>query len=95
MDRIQQIPPLVTLRTLREVAALTSPQLAERIAEHGIDVHPDSILNIERGKRGASGPLLAAFAQAYGIKSVDIWQHAKILDLATQFLNDPTSEQVA
>lgn len=95
MDRILQIPPLVTLRTLREVAGLTSPQLAERIAEHGIDVHPDSILNVERGKRGASGQLLAGFAHAYGIKFVDIWQHAKVLDLATKFLDDPTSEQVA
>lgn len=83
MSEEVRIPPLVTLRTLREVVGLTSPQLAERIAEHGFDIHPDSILNVELGRKGASGPLLAAWAKAYGAVPGDIWPKP---DLVTKVL---------
>lgn len=65
---------MVSLRSLREAHGLTSPQLAERIAEHGVPVDPDTLLNVELGHKKASRSLLTAWAGALGIKPVDIKQ---------------------
>lgn len=68
------IPPQVSLRALREAVGLDSRQLAERIKEQGIQVHPDTLLNVELGRKRASDRLLIAWARALGIKKVHIRQ---------------------
>lgn len=76
------IAPMVPLRALREARGLTTPELATRIAEFGVTVHPDSLINIELGNRGAGPELQAAWARALNIKPLDI-RHAT--DLAEIF----------
>lgn len=63
---------MVPLRALREAHRMTTPELAERIAEFGVDVHPDSLINIELGRRGVSDELRDAWALALGLKPLDI-----------------------
>jgi transcriptional regulator with XRE-family HTH domain len=77
---MSRIPPMVSLRTLREAHGLDARQLAERIQEEGVDVHPDHIRNVELGHKGASVKLLAAWARALRIKAVDIRQHDDLAD---------------
>lgn len=65
---------MVTLRSLREAHGLDSRQLAERITEQGVKVHPDALLNVELGHKRGSTRLMAAWARALGIKPIDIRQ---------------------
>lgn len=88
---IARIPPLVTVRTLREALGLTSPQVAERMGDYGVDYHADSVLNVERGLRGAGAPALGAFALACGIKPVDIWTEDRVLAAAEALLKNRKS----
>lgn len=67
-----QLPPMIPLRALRMAHGLTSPALAERIAEFGVTVDPDSLLAVELGHTGASDTLLTAWALALGINRLDI-----------------------
>lgn len=64
---------MVSLRALREANGLSAPQLAERIAEHGVEVDPSSIRNIELGHKGISNVLMTAWARALRLNRVDIW----------------------
>ncbi|WP_199444486.1 helix-turn-helix domain-containing protein [Umezawaea beigongshangensis] len=75
---------MVSLRSLREAHGLTSPQLAERIAERGVQVHPDALLNVELGHKRASRRLLTAWALALGIRPVDIQQQAELAERLTR-----------
>ena len=84
---IARIPPLVTVRTLREALRLTSPQVVERMAEFGSDYKPTSLTNLERGCRGASREALGALAGAYGISPVDIWDEARVITHVQNHLN--------
>lgn len=84
---IARIPPLVTIRTLREVARLTSPQVVERMAEFGVDYKPTSLTNLERGCRGASREAIGAMANAYGISPVDIWDENRVIAHVQNLLN--------
>jgi transcriptional regulator with XRE-family HTH domain len=77
------VPPTVPLRALREAHGLSSTQLACRIAEQGVDVHPDSLINIELGRKRGSTALMAAWARALGIKHLDIRQADRITELAS------------
>jgi transcriptional regulator with XRE-family HTH domain len=72
---------MVPLRALREAHALTTAELAARIAEFGVDVHPDSLINIELGRKGVSNALRAAWARALGIKPLDIRLADDLADL--------------
>lgn len=69
---MQRIPPMVPLRALREAHGLTTPELAVRIAEFGVDVHPDTLINVELGNRNAGPELQTAWARALNIKPLDI-----------------------
>lgn len=53
---------------------LTVAELVERIAAHGVDVHEDTLRNIELGHKRASPPLLAAWANALRLSPLDVWQ---------------------
>lgn len=72
---------MVSLRSLREACGLNSIQLAERILEQGVKVHPDHLLNVELGRKRASATLLFAWARALGIKSIDVYQDKEIKSL--------------
>jgi DNA-binding XRE family transcriptional regulator len=65
---------MVTLRALREAHELTGDQLAERIAEQGVDVNTDHIYNVELGRKKASTRLKAAWARALRLQPVDVYQ---------------------
>lgn len=73
MQRIS-IPPQVNLRALREALGLDSRQLAERIKEQGVEVHPDHLINIELGHKRGSDRLMIAWARALGTKTIHIRQ---------------------
>lgn len=70
---MQRIPPMVTLRALREAHELTGDQLADRIAEQGVDVDTDHIYNVELGRKKASARLRAAWARALRLQPVDVY----------------------
>jgi transcriptional regulator with XRE-family HTH domain len=55
------------MRIIRERSELTVRGLVQRIAETGINVHPDHIRNIELGNKQPSPRLLAAIAQALAV----------------------------
>jgi transcriptional regulator with XRE-family HTH domain len=74
------IPPQVSLRALREALNLDSRQLAEKIKEQGVDVHPDTLLNVELGHKRASERLMLAWARALGIKRHHIRQGDEFLE---------------
>lgn len=67
-----KFPPVVPLRALRQAHGLSARQLAERIAEHGVIVQPDSLLAVELGHTGASDELLVAWARALNLSRLDI-----------------------
>jgi len=69
---MKKVPPMVPLRALRQAHGLTSPDLANRIAEFGVTVDPDHIIAVELGHRGAGPELRTAWARALNIKPLDI-----------------------
>lgn len=94
MQRTAQIPPQVSLRALREAVGLDSRGLAERIKEQGVEVHPDTLYNVELGHKRASERLLIAWARALGIKRLHIRQADELREwLETG--QDDDAEQVA
>jgi transcriptional regulator with XRE-family HTH domain len=88
---MKRLPPMVTLRALREAHELTAEQLAERIDEQGVKVNPDSIYNVESGRKRASVRLLGAWARALRLTAgVDIFQADDLRNLV-----DDSSERQA
>jgi len=84
------LPPQVSLRALRQALGLNSRQLAERIAEQGVDVHPDTIINVELGRKRASDQLLRGWARALGIRDhMQIRQADELAEwLTTEFVEE-------
>lgn len=78
---MSRIPPMVSIRALREAHGLDLQQMAVLITEQGVEVHPDSLSNIERGNKAASRRLIGAWARALNLRQFDIKQHD---DLVTQ-----------
>lgn len=69
-ERIE--PPMFTLRAAREMRGLTQRALADRASDHlGKPVDEDTISNLERGWKNASGPLLHALALALGVDPLE------------------------
>jgi transcriptional regulator with XRE-family HTH domain len=83
------LPPMVPIRALREAHGLTSRGLAERIAEHGVTVSPDSLIAVELGQTGVSRELLTAWAKALNILPVDVRRPA---DLRHLLVDQPLEE---
>lgn len=71
---------MVSIRALRDAHGLTQTQMAERIAEHGFDITPQGVCNVETGNKRASKPLMTAWARALGIKPVDVQQHEELCE---------------
>jgi hypothetical protein len=86
---MKKVPPMVPLRALRQAHGLTSPDLANRIAEFGVTVDPDHIIAVELGHRGAGPELRTAWARALNIKPLDIRRPE---DLAEIFADTAESE---
>lgn len=51
----------------------SAERLAERIAEHGVRVHPDHLRNCELGHQRPSERLLTVWALALGLDPLDVW----------------------
>ncbi|MEU6725595.1 helix-turn-helix transcriptional regulator [Nonomuraea wenchangensis] len=68
------IGPQVRIRDLRKAHGLTIPGLVQRIRAHGVNVHKDTVSNVELGYRRASEELLTAWAKALGISPLDVYQ---------------------
>ena len=67
------VGPQVRLRTLRTLLVGSAEALAARIAEHGVQVHPDHLRNCELGHQRPSDRLLHAWALALGLSPLDVW----------------------
>lgn len=74
VDQNPPIGPQVRIRHYREALSISVAELVIRIAEQGVEVHPDTIRNIELGRRGGSEELMAAWSRALGLSPIDIWQ---------------------
>ena len=85
----------VTLRALRTSRGLTSPALAERIAERGVTVDPDHILAVELGHRSAGYELRVAWADELGIKPGDIHFESDLRELITLADKDREAKRAA
>jgi transcriptional regulator with XRE-family HTH domain len=84
MQRISppSVPPHVPLRVIRETLGLTLDDLADRMADQqGFRPHPDSLCNVENGRRHGSRQLMDAWAQALGIRRHHIRQAPELSDL--------------
>jgi len=66
--------PKVSIRELRKAHGLTLSDLAERIKSFGVDVHPDTLSNVELGRRRAARPLMVAWAHALAVTPLDVEQ---------------------
>lgn len=64
---------MVRLRELRLAHSMTLEQLAERIAEHGVEVTVQGLSNVECGNKQASDRLLTAWAKALAIDPLLVW----------------------
>lgn len=64
----------VSIRELRKAHGLTLPALANRIGSLGVEVHPDTLSNIELGHKRASEPLMQAWARALNVSPLHLFQ---------------------
>lgn len=65
-------PPRVNIRVVREMQAITTSGLRDRIAENGVDRTEAHIRGVELGHQNLSPELRAAWAKALGIKASDL-----------------------
>jgi transcriptional regulator with XRE-family HTH domain len=66
---------MVSIREIRRAHGLSSTQLARRIEEETdgeVTVDPDSLLNIELGRKPVSTALLNAWARALKLNPLDV-----------------------
>lgn len=65
---------MVRIKDVRLARNLSQAQLAERIAEKGVEITDAGISNVENGNKKASDRLLNAWAMALGIEPLNVWQ---------------------
>ncbi|MGC5027404.1 helix-turn-helix domain-containing protein [Tsukamurella sp. DT100] len=70
----EPVGPQIRIRDFREGLGLSVAALVERIAEQGVEVHPDTIRNVELGHKKASRPLMTAWSKALGLTPLNVWQ---------------------
>ncbi|WP_119728377.1 helix-turn-helix domain-containing protein [Thermomonospora amylolytica] len=73
-----RIPPMATLRSLREALDLTLDQVAERMTEQGVKTDKAALSNFETGNKPASKRYLGAYTRALGL---DAWNAYQARDL--------------
>lgn len=64
---------MVRIKELRIAHGLSQGQLAERIAELGVDITDAGISNVENGNKKASDRLLTAWTKALGVEPLNAW----------------------
>lgn len=64
---------MVRIKDVRLAHGLSQGQLAQRIAEHGVEITDAGISNVENGNKKASDRLLIAWAKALGIEPLNVW----------------------
>jgi len=64
---------MVRIKEVRMAHGLSQTQLAERIAEQGVEITDAGISNVENGNKKASDRLLTAWAKALGIEPLNVW----------------------
>jgi transcriptional regulator with XRE-family HTH domain len=55
------------LRTLRTANGWTYEVMAQRMAEHGVTIHPSAVQKTEKSGRGVTLSELSAYSRIYGI----------------------------
>ena len=76
------IPAHVPLRVLRNLRGLTSPALAQLLADnYGVTVDPDHLLAVELGHKPAGLALRQAWAEEMGIKPGDIHMATELREI--------------
>ena len=70
--------PQVPIRELRRAYGITLIRLADRIGQQGFPVHPDTLSNVELGRRHASRDLIAAWARALNVSPLDVQQSTQL-----------------
>ncbi len=73
MPAMEPLGPMVRIKQVRIDHNLSQTQLAERIAEQGVEITVAGISNVENGNKKASDRLLNAWAKALGIDPLDVW----------------------
>ena len=64
---------MIRIKDLRLALGWSQGQLAERIAEFGVEVTDAGISNVENGNKKASDRLLIAWAKALGVEPLNVW----------------------
>lgn len=64
---------MIRIKDLRLAHGLSQIELAEKIAEHGVDITDAGISNVENGNKKASDRLLIAWAKALGLNPLTVW----------------------
>lgn len=67
-----------SVRALRNAAGLTQEQLADRMAERGVDLHHSSVSTTELGKRPLTLPEALAIADALGVQLDSLVDYERI-----------------
>lgn len=73
MPAMEPLGPMVRIKEVRIAHGLSQLQLAERIAEQGVEITDAGISNVENGNKKASDRLLTAWAKALGIEPLNVW----------------------
>jgi transcriptional regulator with XRE-family HTH domain len=60
------------IRAIRTRTGLSIKQTADLLREHGVEVHPDHLSNVELGHKGASDSLLKALSEVLQVPIVAI-----------------------
>jgi len=64
---------MIRIKDLRLAHGWSQTDLAQRIAEFGVEVTDAGISNVENGNKKASDRLLTAWAKALGVEPLNVW----------------------
>lgn len=73
MPAMEPLGPMIRIKDLRLAHGLSQPELANRIAEFGVEITDAGISNVENGNKKASDRLLTAWAKALGVEPLNVW----------------------
>ena len=64
---------MIRIKDLRLAHGLSQIELAQKIAEYGVEITDAGISNVENGNKKASDRLLIAWAKALGLDPLTVW----------------------
>lgn len=74
MPATHPLGPMVRMREVRNLKGWTLKETAERMLDHGVEISEGGLSNIENGNKPASRRLLMAWAAAFGLDEMGVWQ---------------------